>query len=189
MNSTARLSHRRCLGFLAALWVAWSLAACGAPQPTPTPVPTPTPTATPTPTPQPSVSTSASVAAAGATQIIITEQQINEQLQSALASQEALPISDLSVNLQPGLFTATGQLTLGFLNSDVKLSVRLNTADGKVVPEVVEILLNDRPAPALLRAQVDAFIQPLIEEISRADYGFFVESVEVTEDEIRVYGR
>lgn len=189
MNPTTRIIGRRWIGFLAALWMAGSLAACGAAQPTPTPIPTPTPTATPTPTLRPPVDPSNEESAAGATQFVISEREINDQLQRALANQEGLPVSKLSVNLEPGLLKASGQLTLGFLNSDVILSVRLNVADGRIVPEVAEILLNGQPAPALLSEQVDAFIQPLIEEVSRADYSFFVESVDITEDEIRVYGR
>ncbi|MCS6828554.1 MAG: DUF2993 domain-containing protein [Caldilinea sp.] len=189
MNSTFLTYSRRWNIALATLLLTLSLTACGGPQPTPTPAPTPTPTVTPTPTPTPQPAVGAAEIPAGATQIVITEQQINDQLQSALAGQQGLPISDLAVNLEPGLLTATGKVTLGFLSSDVEVSVRLNAVDGKIAPEVVDILLDGRPAPAILKGQIDAFIQPLIEEASRMDYGFFVESVEVTENEIRVYSR
>ncbi|GIV69878.1 LmeA family phospholipid-binding protein [Caldilinea sp.] len=189
MNATFFIHRRQWSIALAALLLTLSLTACGGPQPTPTPAPTPTPTVTPTPTPTPQPADGAAVLPAGAAQIVITEQQINDQLQSALAGQQGLPISDLAVNLKPGVLAATGKVTLGFLNADVEVSVRLNAVDGKIAPEVVDILLDGRPAPAMLKGQVDAFLQPLIEEASRTDYGFFVESVEVTENEIRVYSR
>ena len=118
-----------------------------------------------------------------------TEQQLNELLQQSLASQQELPISEFIVDLKPGLITGSGKLALGFLNADAALSLRLNAVEGKVIPEIVEILLNGEPAPAMLQGQVDALIAPLIEQASSADYGFYVESVEITDNEIRISAR
>lgn len=126
---------------------------------------------------------------AGANEIVVSEQQINEQLQAALGAQQDLPVTDVSVSLEPGLIVGAGKLALGFLNSDVKVSVRLNAVNGKVIPEVVEILLDGNPVPAMLKGQIDSLTTPYLEQASSADYGFYVESIEVTDTEIRIVGR
>lgn len=189
------LFHRVHIVMLALLLVL-SLAACGgSPEPTPTPTPlptaTPTPTPAPTPTPKPAADASDAVnaAAAGGVEIVTTEQQLNEMLQTALATQQDLPISDLLVRLDPGQIAGTGRLALGFINANVQLSLGLSAVDGKVIPTNIEILLDGKPVPALLQGQVDALTAPLIEEASRADYGFYVESVEITDDAIRIVGK
>ena len=179
---------------LLTLVLAFSLAACGGGDPEPTPIPTPTPTPTVTPTPAPTPTPEAAPAAgvvtsAGANEIVVSEQQINEQLQAALGAQQDLPVTDVSVSLEPGLIVGAGKLALGFLNSDVKVSVRLNAVNGKVIPEVVEILLDGNPVPAMLKGQIDSLTTPYLEQASSADYGFYVESIEVTDTEIRIVGR
>lgn len=179
-----------------ALLLVFSLAACGGsaePTPTPTPLPTatPTPTPAPTPTPKPAVSGASAVAGAAGdgVEIVTTEQQLNEMLQTALTTQQDLPLSDVTVRLDPGRIVGNGRLALGFLNADFQLSLGLNAVEGKVIPTDIEILLDGKPAPALLKSQVDAMTVPLIEEASRADYGFYVESVEITDNEIRIQGK
>lgn len=179
-----------------ALLLVFSLAACGGgaePTPTPTPLPTatPTPTPAPTPTPKPAASASGAVGAAttGGMEIVTTEQQLNDMLQTALAAQQDLPISDVTVRFDPGKIVGNGRLALGFLNANVQLSLGLSAVDGKVLPTNIEILLDGKPVPALLQSQVDAMTAPLIEEASRADYGFYVESVEITDSEIRIQGK
>lgn len=190
-----RQSTPRWLLSLLALMLAFNLAACGgAPEPTPAPTPTPTPTATPTPVPTPTpvaVSEAAAVASAsaGTTEIVFSEQQINEQLQEALGAQQDIPVTNVTVSLEPGLIVGTGRLALGFINSDVKVSVRLNAVNGKVLPEVAEILLDGNPVPAMLKGQIDSLTRPYIEEASSADYGFYVESIQITDNEIRIVGR
>jgi uncharacterized lipoprotein YmbA len=175
------------------LVLALSLAACGgsAPAPTPTPLPTATPTPTPAPTPTPEVAVAAPAAAAATAGdgVVVTEQQINDMLQEALASQQDLPVTDVVVNLEPGQIVGTGKLALGFLNSDVRLVVRLSAVNGTIVPEVVAIELDGNPVPAMLKGQVDSMIQPFIEQTTSADYGFYVESVEITDTELRVVAR
>lgn len=177
------------------LVLAFSLAACGGSEPAPTPTPTPLPTATPTPTPVPTptpetaVAAPAAAAAAAGNGVVVTEQQINDMLQESLASQQDLPVTDVVVNLEPGQIVGTGKLALGFLNSDVRLVVRLSAVNGTIVPEVVAIELDGSPVPAMLKGQVDSMIQPFIEQTSSADYGFYVESVEITDTELRIVAR
>jgi hypothetical protein len=120
---------------------------------------------------------------------VTTEQQLNAMLQTALADQQDLPISDVSVRLDPGVIVGSGKLALGFFNAAVQLSLGLNAVDGKVIPTNIEILLDGKPVPAMLQSQVDAMTAPLIEEASQADYGFYVESVEITDDAIRIVGQ
>jgi hypothetical protein len=174
--------------------LALSLAACGGnAEPTPTPAPTATPTPAPTPTPTPAPATVAGADAAAApgdgVEIVTTEQQINDMLQQTLAEQQDLPISDVTVRLDPGVIVGNGKLALGFFNAAVQLSLRLDAVDGKVVPADIKILLDGKPVPAMLQSQVDAMTAPLIEEASSVDYGFYVESIEITDEEIRIVGK
>ena len=67
--------------------------------------------------------------------------------------------------------------------------MRLDAVDGKVVPADIKILLDGKPVPAMLQSQVDAMTAPLIEEASSVDYGFYVESIEITDEEIRIVGK
>jgi len=197
MYSLPKQTIARWLLSLSALVLVFSLAACGgAAEPTPLPTPTPTATATPTPipTPTPAAATAAEVVTAAstdtnATAIVVSEQQINEQLQEVLGAQQDLPVTNVVVSLEPGLIVGAGKLAIGFLNSDVKVSVRLNAVNGKAIPEIVEILLDGSPVPAMLKGQIDSLTRPYIEEASSADYGFYVESIEITDNEIRVVGR
>jgi hypothetical protein len=193
-------STRRIGGAVVVLLLALSLAACGgapAAAPTATPIPTatftptPAPTATPTPAAEAAGADSeAGVAAAAAdgAALVATELQINEMLQTALAEQQDLPISDVTVRLDPGRIVGSGKLALGFFNAAIQLSLGLSAVEGKVIPTDIEILLDGKPVPALLQGQIDAMTAPIIEEASRADYGFYVESVEITDDEIRIAG-
>ncbi len=193
---------RRIGGAVVVLLLALSLAACGArpaaaptatPAPTATFTPTPAPTATPTPIPTAEATgadSEAGVTAAAAEggALVATEQQINDLLQTALAEQQDLPITDVAVQLDPGRIVGSGKLALGFFNAAIQLSLGLEAVDGKVLPTNIEILLDGKPVPALLQGQIDAMTAPIIEEASRADYGFYVESVEITDTEIRIAG-
>lgn len=193
MSSLHRNQTTKWLPLFFAIVLAFNLAACGGSEPAPTPTPTPAPTATPTPTPAPTATPEDAVVAPAAViagdGVVVTEQQINDMLQEALAAQQDLPITDVVVNLEPSQIVGTGKLALGFLNSDVRLVVRLSAVNGTIVPEVVAIELDGNPVPAMLKGQVDSMIQPFIEQASSADYGFYVESVEITDTELRVVAR
>lgn len=191
MTEQSALLARRASALFLVILLAFALAACGGsaePTPTlqPTATPTPIPTPTPTPAPEPAA-TDAAVAPAGAAGgYVVTEQQINDMLQEAIAGQQDLPVSDLTVDLQPNLIVGTGKVALGFINAAFQLSLRVEAVDGKVVPEVAEILLDGKPVAPFLKGQIDNMTAPFIEQASSADYGFYVESVTITDDEIRI---
>lgn len=185
---------RRASAVFVVILLAFTLVACGGgAEPTPTPLPTATPTPVPTPTPTPAPlpdATEAAVAPAGSTAgYVVTEQQINDMLQEAIAGQQDLPISDLAVDLQPDLIIGTGRVALGFFNAAFQLSLRLEAVDGKVIPEVVEILLDGKPVAPFLQGQIDNLTAPYIEQASSADYGFYVESVTITDTDLRITGQ
>jgi len=190
MTEQSALLARRASALFLVILLAFALAACGGsaePTPTlqPTATPTPIPTPTPTPAPEPAA-TEAAVSPAGAGGYVVTEQQINDMLQEAIAGQQDLPVSDLTVDLQPDLIVGTGKVALGFINAAFQLSLRVEAVDGKVVPEVAEILLDGKPVAPFLKGQIDNMTAPFIEQASSADYGFYVESVTITDDEIRI---
>ena len=191
MTEQSALLARRASALFLVILLAFALAACGgSAEPTPTPQPTATPTPIPTPTPTPAPepdATEAAVAPAGVDGgYVVTEQQINDMLQEAIAGQQDLPVSDLTVDLQPDLIVGTGKVALGFINAAFQLSLRVEAVDGKVVPEVAEILLDGKPVAPFLKGQIDNMTAPFIEQASSADYGFYVESVTITDDEIRI---
>ena len=169
------LLARRASALFVVILLAFALAACGgSAEPTPTPAPAPD-------------ATDAAVApASDASGYVVTEQQINDMLQEAIADQPDLPVSDLTVDLQPDLIVGTGKVALGFFNAAFQLSLRVEAVDGKVVPEVAEILLDGKPVAPFLQGQIDNMTAPFIEQASSADYGFYVESVTITDDEIRI---
>ncbi len=191
MTEQSALLARRASALFLVILLAFALAACGgSAEPTPTPQPTATPTPIPTPTPTPAPepdATEAAVAPAGVDGgYVVTEQQINDMLQEAIAGQQDLPVSDLTVDLQPDLIVGTGKVALGFINAAFQLSLRVEAVDGKVMPEVAEILLDGKPVAPFLKGQIDNMTAPFIEQASSADYGFYVESVTITDDEIRI---
>lgn len=191
MTEQSTLLARRASALFLVILLAFALAACGgSAEPTPTPQPTATPTPIPTPTPTPAPepdATEAAVAPAGVDGgYVVTEQQINDMLQEAIAGQQDLPVSDLTVDLQPDLIVGTGKVALGFINAAFQLSLRVEAVDGKVMPEVAEILLDGKPVAPFLKGQIDNMTAPFIEQASSADYGFYVESVTITDDEIRI---
>ena len=194
MNQQPVSLVRRLSAPLLAVLLAAGLAACGgsaAPTPTPAPTATPTPTPLPTPTPVPQSATAepAVAPAGGVGEYVVTEQQINDMLQEAIAGQQDLPVSDLVVDLQPDLIVGTGKVALGFFNAAFQLSLRVEAIDGKVIPEVVEILLDGKPVAPFLQGQIDNLTAPYIEQASSADYGFYVESVTISDNEIQVTGQ
>ena len=185
------LLARRASALFVVILLAFALAACGGsaeptPTPQPTATPTPIPTPTPTPAPAPDATDAAVAPASDASGYVVTEQQINDMLQEAIADQPDLPVSDLTVDLQPDLIVGTGKVALGFFNAAFQLSLRVEAVDGKVVPEVAEILLDGKPVAPFLQGQIDNMTAPFIEQASSADYGFYVESVTITDDEIRI---
>ena len=191
MTEQSALLARRASALFLVILLAFALAACGGsaePTPTPQPTATPTPIPTPTPTPAPAATEAAVAPAGGAGGYVVTEQQINDMLQEAIAGQQDLPVSDLTVDLQPDLIVGTGKVALGFFNAAFQLSLRVEAVDGKVVPEVAEILLDGKPVAPFLQGQIDNMTAPFIEQASSADYGFYVESVTITDDEIRITG-
>lgn len=194
MSGQPALLARRASALFVVIVLSFALAACGgSAEPTPTPQPTATPTPIPTPTPTPApqpAATDAAVAPAGVDGgYVVSEQQINDMLQEAIAGQQDLPVSDLTVDLQPDLIVGTGKVALGFINAAFQLSLRVEAVDGKVVPEVAEILLDGKPVAPFLKGQIDNMTAPFIEQASSADYGFYVESVTITDDEIRIAGQ
>ena len=78
---------------------------------------------------------------------------------------------------------------MGFINAAVEISLSLSAVDGKLEPQLVDVQLDGQPVPAFLQGQVDSFTTPYLEEARDADLGFYVESVEVTDNELRVTGR
>ena len=97
-------------------------------------------------------------------------------LQEAIAGQQDLPVSDLEVDLQPAMIVGTGKVALGFFNAAFQHSLRVEAIDGK-------------PVAPFLQGQIDNLTATYIEQASSADYGFYVESVTISDNEIQVTGQ
>ncbi len=191
---STHLTHWRAL-MLAVLLLA-GITACGgdvtaAPKPTPTATRTAKllPTATPQPRPTAKPAAPQATPAAGATTVVVTEQQIDALLDNALAGQENLPLTDTAVRLDPGVIVGTGRVKMGFLNAKLELHLQLSADDGKLEPKLVQVLMDGKPAPAFVKNQIDSLAAPYLAQARAADPGFYVETVTITGDEVRIVGK
>lgn len=162
--------------------------------PTPTAIPTATPMASRTATPrQTELATRASSPTPTRTparvELVLTEAQVNDLAERALAGRSDLPVSGVRIYLERDRVVATGRARLGFFSTDVEVVATIAAKDGKAVPEIVSIRAGGQPLTGFLRAQVEGMLTPYLEQWLRTETGVYVEEVQVEEDRIRILGR
>lgn len=158
--------------------------------PSPTPSPTPTPTRTPTPAPTSSDLEGEGTSLSGeAFKMTLTEKEINELAQDALATQSNVPVSDVSVRLEDGQVVARGRVRVAFLTLNAELIAIVPVENGKPAPEIVGIKVNGQPISGVLRTQIMNMITPYLDRLAQADLAVDVEDVQITPGRIRVVGR
>lgn len=169
--------------------------------PTPLPTDTPTPTATPSPTPTPRPTRTPTPATSSdleeepaslsgqAFEMTLTEQEVNELAQDALATQSNVPISDPRVRLEEGQMVASGQVQVGFFNVNVELTGIVPVENGKPAPEIVGIKVNGQPISGLLRTQLMNMITPYLNQLAQADLAVDFEEFEFTPSRVHITGQ
>lgn len=166
--------------------------------PTPTPLPTATPTSTPlptaTPTPVVVVPTpipTATPAATGRFLWVIGEQQLDEAVARALANGETngLSFRNPRVDLQPGQIVVNGQVIVAVLPIPIQVIVVVRVIDGRAVPTIASVRLAHREAGEPIRQAVEALMAPYLSQLIAAGQNVWVETVTITETDIRVEGR
>ncbi len=158
--------------------------------PSPTPSPTPTPTRTPTPVPESAGGADEPMSLSGQPfRMTLTESEVNELAQEALATQANVPVSDVTVRLEDGQIVAGGRVRVAFLTVNAELTGIVPVKNGKPAPEIVEIKVNGQPISGVLRTQIMNMITPYLEQLAQADLAVNVEDVQITPGRIQVVGQ
>jgi hypothetical protein len=121
--------------------------------------------------------------------VVFTETELNELLQDALAERPDVPVSSLSLRLEPDLIVVSADARAGFLTLNVEIDATLTIEEGRPIPEIVEIRAAGQPLTGFLRTQIDRMIAPYLEEWLQTDTSIFVEDVEIEEGQMRIVGR
>jgi hypothetical protein len=165
------------------------------PTPPPTSTPTPRPTATPTPRPtatptalSDAQTTAGSAEDAGRFTAVITEQQVNALARQALSQQQDISISNVRVDLKPGRIIFSGRVVLAILPVDIEIIASITAVDGKPVPQIVSVKAGGNEVGGFLRQQVDSLLEPYLTMLAETDLNVYIDSVTITEDEIRLQG-
>jgi hypothetical protein len=175
------------------------------PTETPTPLPTATLTLMPTPTFPPVIvetpADSDAALAATATpvasgpqsgdpyELVLSEAQINESTQQALAQQPNVPISNVYVRLEPGQLIAGGKALLGLFTFDVQAAATVSVQDGAAIPQITEIWVGGQPATGIVRTQLLNMLQPYLNQLTEADLPVTIDSVDITKGQMVITGQ
>lgn len=119
----------------------------------------------------------------------LTEREVNELAQEALATQSNVPISNVRVRLEDKQIVASGQVRLAFFAVNVELTGVVPVKDGKPAPEIVDIKVNGQPLSGPLRSQLMSMITPYLDQLAQAELVVEIEDVQVTPGQIRIVGR
>jgi hypothetical protein len=121
--------------------------------------------------------------------LTLTEAEVNELVQDALALQPGVPVSNVMVRFERDLITASGRARAGFLTLNMEIDATITVQGGTAIPEIVEIRAGGQRLTGFLRAQVDNMIAPYLQQWLQMDTGIIVEEVEIGEDSIQITGR
>lgn len=119
-------------------------------------------------------------------ELVLTEAELNQLLQDALAKQPDVPASNLYVALEPGLIVASGRAKVGFFTLDVEIAATVTVDDGKPMPEIVEIRAAGQPLSSFWQDQVVNMVNPYLEPWLQAEMNVYVEEVDIQEGQIRI---
>jgi hypothetical protein len=76
-----------------------------------------------------------------------------------------------------------------FLTLDVEITAVIRVENGKPIPEIVDVRVGGKPAPAPLRAQLQKMADPYLQRWAEANLAVTVEEVEITRGQARIVGR
>ncbi len=158
------------------------LAACGSRRIEPTVALLATFTPTPTPVPIPTL-------APNSFRIVLTEAEIDDAVAKAAAQNSAVPLSDTSVDLQPGQVVISGKAILGFFPVDLQVTAGVIVQDGKAQPQIKEVRVNGSVVSGIVRQQVDRLITPYLGQLAAVGGDVQVDAVTITDTELVIQGR
>ncbi len=140
----------------------------------------------PTRTPTPSATVRPSPARL---RIEMTETQLNKLVRDAIAKDPNTPVRSISIDTKAGKVVITAVARLGFFNVNLEITVVVDVRNGRATPVIQEILVNGRPATGFLRQQVEAALQPYLNQIADISKDMYVESVKISESGLTIDGR
>lgn len=160
------------------------LAACGSRRTEPTVALlatfTPTPTSTPAPTP---------TLAPNSFRLVLTEAELDDAVAKAAAQNTTVPLSDTSVDLQPGQIVIGGKAILGFFPVDLRVTAGVAVQDGKAQPQIKDVRVNGSAVSGVVRQQVDRLIAPYLGQLAAVGADAQVDAVTITDTELVIQGR
>lgn len=121
--------------------------------------------------------------------IEMTETQLNKLVRDAIAKDPNTPVRSISIDTKAGKVVITAVARLGFFNVNLEITVVVDVRNGRATPVIQEILVNGRPAAGILRQQVEAALQPYLNQIADISKEMYVESVKISESGLTIDGR
>lgn len=119
----------------------------------------------------------------------MTEAQLNKSVREAIAKDPSTPVRSISIDTQSGKVVINAQARLGFFNVNIEITVVVEVRNGKATPVIQEIKVNGSPATGFVRQQVEAVVQPYLNQIADISKNVYVESVTITEGGLKIQGR
>jgi len=160
------------------------------PTPTPTATPTPAPALSPAPTVTPTPTQEAGIYPGAPFELVLTEQEVTDTVNQRLATQPDSPLRDVYIRFESGSVVAGGKVRMGlFLTLDVEVVAVIQVVDGKPIPEIVDVRVGGKPAPAPLRSQLQKMADPYLQRWADANLAVTVEKVEITRGQTRIVGK
>ncbi len=160
--------------------------------PSPTHTPSPRPTYTPTPTPQLLTALpeeEEDVPFPEPYVLVLSEGDMNQLVQRGLSTQADIPLTGVSVDLQPGQIVIRGQVRIGFIPVGMEMVVKIPVVNSRPVPEIQAIRVGGRDLGEPLRSSILNLVTPYLDQLAQADLKVDLETVTITDEEIRLVGR
>jgi hypothetical protein len=124
---------------------------------------------------------------------VVREAELNEAVVKALADagpgSAGLSLRDPRVDLQPGQIVVHARVTVALFPVPLQVIITVPVRDGQAMPTVAAVRLANREAGEPIRQAVEALLAPYLAQLVATGQGVFVETVTITETEIRIEGR
>ncbi|MCX7853705.1 MAG: hypothetical protein N2383_13130, partial [Caldilineales bacterium] len=101
----------------------------------------------------------------------------------------SLGFRDPRIDLQPGQIVVNGRVTVAVFPVPIQVIIVVPVRDGQATPTIAAVRLGPRDAGEPIRRAVEALLAPHLAQLVAVGQGVFVETVTITETEIRIEGR
>jgi len=124
---------------------------------------------------------------------VLGEDQLQEAVTKATATgngnEGGLTLSNPRVDLQPGQIVIHGRITTALFPLPVQLILTASVSNGQAVPTLAAVRVGNREAGEAIRRPLEAWLRPYLTALLAANQDVFVETVTITETELRIEGR